>query len=97
MSGSIEKGDVIVFKSKKNNIKEGDVIVFKKEKIKVVHRVIAIKNVNNEFRYYTKGDANIMADEKYVTKSDLMGKVLIRIRYIGKPTLWLRQLFDKEG
>ena len=97
MSGSIEKGDVIVFKSKKNNIKEGDVIVFKKGKIKVVHRVIAIKNVNNEFRYYTKGDANIMADEKYVTKSDLMGKVLIRIRYIGKPTLWLRQLFDKEG
>ena len=97
MSGSIEKGDIIVFKSKKNDIKVGDVIVFKKDKIRVVHRVTKIKNINNEFRYYTKGDANIMADEKYVTNDQLIGKVKLRIRYIGQPTLWLRELFDKEG
>ena len=97
MSGNIEKGDVIVFKNKKNKVEVGDVIVFNRDKIKVVHRVIKIRNVNDEFRYYTKGDANIMADDGYITKKDLMGKVLIRIRYIGKPTLWLRQVFDKEG
>ncbi len=97
MSGSIEKGDIVVFKSTKDNIKVDDVIVFKKDDIRVVHRVSKIRNVNNEFRYYTKGDANITPDEKYVTDNELMGKVLFRIRYIGQPTLWLRELFNKEG
>lgn len=97
MSGSIEKGDIVVFKSTKDNIKVDDVIVFKKDDIRVVHRVNKIRNVNNEFRYYTKGDANITPDEKYVTDNELMGKVLFRIRYIGQPTLWLRELFNKEG
>ncbi|MBQ3297794.1 MAG: signal peptidase I [Bacilli bacterium] len=96
MTGSIDKGDVVFF-LKKDDIKTGDVIVFKKEDIKVVHRVITVKNVNKEFRYYTKGDANKMQDEKYVTKGDLIGKVTFKIKYIGKPTLWLHDIFDKEG
>lgn len=96
MTGTIDKGDVVFFLRKKE-IKKDDVIVFKREDIKVVHRVVAVKNINKEFRYYTKGDANKMQDEKYVTKEDLLGKVIFKIKYIGKPTLWLHDIFDKEG
>ncbi len=92
MSGTVEKGDAVIFK-KDSNIKEGDVIVFRYEDIKMVHRVVAAKNINGEMRYYTKGDANQLEDEGYVTKETLMGKVLLKIKYIGKPTLWLHDIF----
>ena len=82
---------------RKEEINTGDVIVFTREEMKVVHRVVAVKNINREFRYYTKGDANQMQDEKYVTKDSLLGKVMFKIKYIGKPTLWLHDVFDKEG
>ena len=97
MSSSIEKGDVVFFISKKDKIKSKDIIVFKREDVKIVHRVVKIKKVNGNFWYYTKGDANQIQDDGYVTKDTLVGKVLFKIKYIGKPTLWLRSLFDKEG
>lgn len=93
MSGSIDKGDVVLFKSNEKEIHEGDVIVFQRDNIRVVHRVVAVKNINDEFRYYTKGDANPLEDDKYVTEDTLMGKVFLKIKYIGWPSLWLRNLF----
>ena len=97
MNKSISLGDAVVFKNTKDNIKENDIIVFKKDDIKIVHRVIKITNINGEKRYYTKGDANKVKDNWYVTDNELIGKVLFKIKYIGKPSLWLRKMFDKEG
>ncbi len=94
MSGSLEKGDVIFYKSEKKDIKDGDIIVFKRDDIKIVHRVISTKNVNNEIRYYTKGDANKTKDESYVTKETLVGKVLFKVKYMGIPSLWIREKFE---
>ncbi len=94
MSGSIEKGDIILYKAKKDNIKEGDVVVFKRDDIRVVHRIISIKNINNEIRYYTKGDANKIKDEGYITEKSLVGKVIFKIKYLGIPSLWLREKFE---
>lgn len=94
MTGTIDKGDAIIFKNVKGDIKEGDVIVYQKEDVRIVHRVKDVKYVNDEFRYYTQGDANIKADEGYVTSDNLVGKVLIKIKYIGKPSLWLRSTFE---
>ena len=92
MSHAIDKGDLVFYKQT-NKIKKDDVIVFESNDIKIVHRVVAVKNVNNEERYYTKGDANKEQDNGYVTKDNLMGKVLFKIKYIGKPTLWLNEAF----
>ena len=92
MTGSIEKGDVVLF-HRTNDVKEGDVIVFRYEDIKMVHRITKVRNINGVMRYTTKGDANQMEDEGYVTKDSLMGKVLFRIKYIGKPTLWVHDIF----
>ncbi len=92
MTGSINKGDVIFYK-KTNDISMNDIIVYDKDRAKIVHRVVDVKNINNEQRYYTKGDANKLKDEKYVTNDNVIGKVLFRIQYLGNPTLFLRNIF----
>ena len=65
MTGTINKGDIIIYKKydKNQEITKGEIIVFKKDDIKVVHRVIDIKKMGADVRYYTKGDANTSEDE----------------------------------
>ena len=45
-------------------------------------------------RYYTKGDANKHADDGYITKEDIQGIVKFDIRYLGYPTLFLKEMFE---
>jgi signal peptidase I len=93
MTGEINKGDVIIYEQYKNQkIEEGQVIVFKQNGYRVIHRVARIETVNNETRYYTKGDANNTIDIGYRTQSDIIGLTDIKIAYIGYPTLWLHKL-----
>jgi signal peptidase len=92
MSHTLEKGDLIFFKQT-DKVDKDDVIVFKSDDIRIVHRIVAVKNINNEVRYYTKGDANMKQDDGYITKDKLMGKVLFKIKYLGRPTLWLNEAF----
>ena len=93
MRQELDKGDIVVFKNNKE-INKGDIIVFQKENIKVVHRVVKIVSKGNEEMYYTKGDANSTMDEGFVTKDKVYGRVLFKIKYIGRPTIWLREQFS---
>ena len=93
MTGEINKGDVIIYEQYKNQtIEEGQVIVFYQNNYRVIHRVARIETVDNETRYYTKGDANNTIDIGYRTRSDIIGLTDIKIAYIGYPTLWLYEL-----
>lgn len=94
MSGAIEKGDAIIYRQYEDGeiIEEGQVLVYQKNGITEVHRVIEIENVNGELRYYTKGDANEKADSGYITSKEIVGLTDITIKYIGQPTLWVRQI-----
>ena len=96
MTGSINIGDAVVYTSKDRASKpvKGDVIIFDKNGTKMVHRVISVNNYNGQIRYYTKGDANSTMDEGFVTDSNLIGVVNFKIKYIGYPTLWVRELFN---
>lgn len=98
MTGVINKGDAIIFKQyrDKDNLKVGDVVVFQKDDVKIVHRLIEIKKINNEYRFYTKGDKNKEVDEGFIKQHDIVGVVKLRIKYIGLPTLYLRELFERE-
>ncbi len=87
-------GDVIIYKNTNEKLKVGDVIVFKKDDLRIVHRIVKISYVKDSYRYYTKGDANPTNDIGYVTKENLMGKVIFKIKKIGKPTLWFREQFE---
>ena len=94
MTGYVDKGDAIIYQRYDGKvINENEVIVFLKDNIKVIHRVVDVRVVNNEYRYYTKGDANMMRDDGYVTADDIIGTTGLRIKYIGYPSLWLRDIF----
>ena len=95
MTGSINMGDAVVYKSYNNEaIEEGQVIIFESNGLRLVHRVIKIMDVNGEVRYYTKGDANDKMDEGYIVKDDIIGVTKARLIAIGYPTIWFRQLFS---
>lgn len=95
MTGSINKGDAVIFeKYEEQDIINGMIIIFDYNNIQTIHRVIDIKEVNGEYRYYTKGDANKNKDEGYRTKDKILGLVKLKVKYIGYPTIWTKQLFS---
>lgn len=97
MTGTINKGDAVIYEAYENErLDVGDIIVFNNVNIQTVHRIIDVKNVNNERRYFTKGDANLQADDGYVLVDSVVGTVKVRISYIGYPSLWVRDLFSSK-
>lgn len=95
MTGTIDIGDAVVFERYEGqNIREQQVIIFERDNVRVVHRVVDIKEVNGVKRYYTKGDANKQKDTGYVLKEDIVGTVKFKIKYIGHPTLAVRKIFE---
>lgn len=97
MTGTINKGDVIIFSKDVDilDVEKGDIIVFTKNDVKIVHRVIEKKQQNGEYRLYTKGDSNQQEDEWYVTNDELYGRVVNKIEDIGLPTIWLHEMFER--
>ena len=95
MTGEINKGDMIIYERYEDQeIKEGQVIVFKENDRRTVHRVVEIKNIGGENRYYTKGDANNDRDGGYRVDADIVGLTDIKVAFVGYPTLWLRELLS---
>lgn len=95
MSGAINKGDAVLYEDYEGQtIEVGDVIVFTNKDKKIVHRVMDIKKINGQLRYFTKGDANEGMDSGYITDANIVGVVNLKIKYIGHPTLWIRSLFE---
>lgn len=94
MTGTINKGDIILYEryDEDEQIKTGDIIVFKSEDLRIVHRVVDQRNLGDEIRYYTKGDANAQEDDGYRTRKDVIGKVNARIPYIGYLTLFVNDI-----
>lgn len=96
MTGTINKGDIIIYEKYKENenVKTGDIIVFTSDDTRIVHRVTEQRNLGDEIRYYTKGDANEQEDQGYRLRTDVVGKVKFRIPYIGYLTLLINDMFE---
>lgn len=96
MTPNINKGDMVIVKKIKNyeDLEIGDVLVYKKEQKVIVHRLTEIIPYQGGFVYKTKGDANESEDGYLIYKSEIMGTVKMKIRYIGYPTVWLNELID---
>jgi signal peptidase I len=80
------QGDILlVRKVPIESIKVGDVIIFDTLKVPdaVVHRVIAIWEVNNTYYFKTNGDNNLSPDDWETTGDDVYGVVVNRIPHIG--------------
>lgn len=94
MTGELNKGDIAIFEKYEDQfLQEGQVIVFEKDDSVIVHRIVDIKIINEETRYYTQGDVNDNQDPGWRTDADIVGLVNLKLPILGMPTLWLRSLF----
>jgi signal peptidase len=88
LSGSMEPdikiGSLVIVKPALD-YKIGEVITFKKKTDldPTTHRIEEIRVAGGEMLYTTKGDANNASDRSEASKSDIIGKVLFDIPYLG--------------
>ena len=77
----------LVIVSPESDIKIGDVILYEvelsKKKYKVLHRVIDIKEKKGQIVYITKGDNRRYVDAWYVSRENIIGKLLFSLPYLG--------------
>lgn len=96
----ITKGDIVVIErlndTEKKELKVGDILAFKHDNIIIVHRIINIIEVNGENYYYTKGDNNNSQDGYPIRNTDIVGKDLVSIPYLGYPTIALFELINNK-
>ncbi len=91
MTGTINKGDAVIFeKYKSQNLDVGDIVVFQRNNMVVIHRIINIDGDGT--RIYTKGDFNVQEDDGYASDKDIIGIVRFKIHYFGIPSLLLKEL-----
>lgn len=93
-----ERGDAVIYEKIDNveNLKIGDILVFQYNDIFYIHRVVEIVYKNKEYMIYTKGDNNSDNDNFVTSQNDIVGIVKKEVKYIGYPTLWVTELFDKR-
>lgn len=88
------KGDIIVLLGvKPKNIKRGMVIVYSTTRYKypIIHRAVGVQNTNGEILVETKGDNNSSQDPELVKESQVLGRAVLKIPYLG----WIKIMFTK--
>ena len=97
MHGTYDRGDaVLIEKLDASAIQENDILVFRKNGIIVTHRVMQISKANGRFAFVTKGDARDEVDAFTTYGEEVIGRVVMKAKYIGFPTIWINELFKKE-
>lgn len=88
-SGSMEPeigtGSVVfVTETTADSVDEGDVITYTDDGDNLItHRVVEVHRSETSVRFITKGDANENRDAEPVYRSELVGKVMFSIPYMG--------------
>ena len=100
MSPTIDVGDIVVidkwYQDNPGGLRNGDILVFKIKNTLYTHRIINITEKNNNYYIRTKGDYKDNAEDSWVVvKSDIIGKVKFKIKYLGLPSVWLHRLLAK--
>ena len=95
MTPKIQVGDVVIVdqETKYQNLKIGEVIAYKYDNVIVVHRIVEIIVVGDDYYFYTKGDANNAKDNYIIYPNTIVGLVKLKIPFVGLPTVWLNDLF----
>lgn len=89
MSPVFDRGDAVIY-DKESTLEEGDVMAFLHGGEIITHRIIKIEDGKGKI-YYTKGDANMTADNYEVVEGLVLGKVTCVIKYVGLPTVWFNE------
>ncbi len=96
MTGTIDKGDVIVIDKKDKNYKVGAIIAFEYDGRVLVHRIMEINETEKEVSYQTKGDYNKDKDAWVVKPETIIGVVKFRLWGIGWPTVKLSEWMEGD-
>ena len=100
MTPNVNLGDVVVVekipRDKLYTLKKGEILVYKHDNKTIVHRIVAINKVNDKYIFRTKGDHNEANDNYDIDSDDVIGKVNVKISYIGYPVVWINELFKSK-
>lgn len=89
MKPSLSAGSLIVIQ-KYPQYKKGDVVTFNKGDVEITHRIVAIKKNRTNTLYQTKGDANTVPDNVYISQNNVLGKVIFVLPFIGRIAQFLK-------
>ena len=93
MEPTLEVNDVVVVqKCEPSQLKKDDIITFQQEGRTISHRIIDITNEKNTIKYKTKGDNNKIPDPDLVDEGQVYGKVIFRIKKIGKAISYIQNV-----
>ena len=85
MEPAIHTGSVVIIKPS-SQYKIGDIVIFGKDTktdIPTTHRIISSRAVEGVMLFTTKGDANEDADSREIRQSEIHGKILFNVPYMG--------------
>ena len=97
------RGDaVIVEKYGKDKVKDlkklkkGNILYFSKDNKLVIHRIVSIKELENDrFEITTKGDNNNSVDAWVVTNDEIIGVAKFMMPYIGYPSVLVSEMLKR--
>lgn len=101
MEPTINIGDIIIvdksYKNKYNTLDKGDILVFKINDKYYTHRIIDVIYNEGEKSFITQGDREGQAvDNWIVTKNEIVGVTKFRLKYLGLPSIWIRDLMKEK-
>lgn len=99
MSGSmmprVQVGSVVfVQKVDSNRLKLGDIITYTSvgdPDVPITHRLVAIEEKDGRTIYKAKGDANNTEDATGILASQIQGRVMFTLPYLGYISLWIKR------
>ena len=95
MKPLITEGDILIIKKCDiEDVTTGDIIEFNVNNKKIVHRVVNKKTNKKQILLTTKGDNNKSIDKDIVTKDNLTGCYSFKIKYLGYPSYFIKNIFS---
>lgn len=93
METTLMVGDVAILKKcSPKSIEVGDIIQYQKGSVTIIHRVISKYYDNGEILFITKGDNNKDPDKDPVSGSQVLGKEIFSIKYLGLPAVLMNKI-----
>lgn len=90
MQPELKTGDmVLVVRADLDELQAGDIIQFQSGGGTVIHRINEVVEQDGGKVFVTKGDSNRDADPGVVQESQVMGKVVMDIPFLGWLTIWV--------
>ncbi|MDO5556221.1 MAG: signal peptidase I [Clostridia bacterium] len=92
MEETLQIGDFIIIKEvPEQKLKEQDIITFNSENTVITHRIVKTEYKDGQTYYTTKGDNNNSEDTNKLTISDIEGRFVCKIAFLGKILMFFQK------